>query len=257
MRLHSELSGPEDAPVLVMGSSLGTTNTLWEPQLPVLEEFFRIVRFDHRGHGASPTDNGPFTMDDLGADVLELLDSLDVQRFSYCGLSLGGMIGMWLAAHAPDRVDRLALCCTTANFPSAQPWLDRAATVRESGTAAIAEAVVGRWFTHELAERFPDTITAYRELLSGADDNTYAAICEAIAAMDLRPVLPSIQAPTVVIAAAQDEATPPEFLRVIADAIPDAELYVVGDAAHLANVEAADAVSVILHGYLTAAAGAR
>ncbi|PRY37277.1 3-oxoadipate enol-lactonase [Umezawaea tangerina] len=257
MRLHCELSGPDDAPVLVMGSSLGTTSALWEPQLPVLEEFFRVLRFDHRGHGATATATGPFTIADLGADVLELVDSLGVRHFSYCGLSLGGMIGMWLAANAPDRVDRLALCCTTASFPSAQPWLDRAATVRESGTSAIAESVVGRWFTHELAEQSPEVVKSFQQTLSSVDDQTYAAICEAIATMDLRPQLPTIGAPTVVIAGAQDEATPPEFLRVIADAIPDAELYIVGDAAHLANVEAVDAVSVILHGHLTTTASAR
>jgi 3-oxoadipate enol-lactonase len=256
VRLHYELSGPENAPVLVLGSSLGTTSSLWEPQLPVLHEFFRVLRYDHRGHGGSPAATGPFTIDDLGDDVLELTDSLGVERFSYCGLSLGGMIGMWLAGHAPERIDRLALCCTTASFPSPEPWRDRAATVRESGTAAIAEAVVGRWFTHALAERDPELVAGYRDALSGVDSESYAGICDALAVMDLRPLLPSIQAPTAVVAGAQDEATPPEFLRVIAEAIPDAELYIVGDAAHLANVEAADAVSVILHGHLTTA-GAR
>jgi 3-oxoadipate enol-lactonase len=256
VRLHYELSGPDNAPVLVLGSSLGTTSALWEPQLPVLHEFFRVLRFDHRGHGGSPTATGPFTIDDLGDDVLELADSLGVERFSYCGLSLGGMIGMWLAGHAPERVDRLALCCTTAVFPSPQPWRERAATVRASGTAAVADAVVGRWFTHAMADRAPEVVAAYRDGLTEVDSETYAGICEALAVMDLRPVLPAIQAPTAVIAGAQDEATPPEFLRAIAEAIPDAELYIVGDAAHLANVEAADAVSVILHGHLTTA-GAR
>jgi 3-oxoadipate enol-lactonase len=256
VRLHYELSGPDNAPVLVLGSSLGTTSALWEPQLPVLHEFFRVLRFDHRGHGGSPAATGPFTIDDLGDDVLELADSLGVERFSYCGLSLGGMIGMWLAGHAPERVDRLALCCTTASFPSPQPWHERAATVRASGTAAVADVVVGRWFTHSMADRAPEVVAAYRDGLTRVDSETYAGICDALAVMDLRPVLPAIQAPTVVIAGAQDEATPPEFLRAIAEAIPDAELYIVGDAAHLANVEAADAVSVILHGHLTTA-GAR
>jgi len=256
VRLHYELSGPDDAPVLVLGSSLGTTSALWEPQLPMLHEFFRVLRYDHRGHGGSPATTGPVTIDDLGDDVLELADSLGVERFSYCGLSLGGMVGMWLAGHAPERVDRLALCCTTASFPSPLPWRERAATVRASGTAAIAETVVGRWFTHAMAERAPEVVAAFQATLSGIDAESYAGICDALAVLDLRPVLPAIQAPTVVIAGAQDEATPPEFLRVIAEAIPNAELYIVGDAAHLANVEAADAVSVILHGHLTTA-GAR
>jgi len=256
VRLHYELSGPEGAPVLVLGNSLGTTTALWEPQLPVLHEFFRVLRYDHRGHGGSDPAPGPFSVDDLGDDVLELVDSLGVERFSYCGLSLGGMIGMWLAGHAPERVDRLALCCTTASFPAAQPWRDRAAAVRANGMRSIAPQVVSRWFTHAMAEREPEVISAFQDVLSSTDPETYAAICEALAVMDLRPVLPAIQAPTVVIAAAQDEATPTELGRAIADAIPNAELYIVGDAAHLANVEAADAVSVILHGHLTTA-GAR
>jgi 3-oxoadipate enol-lactonase len=256
VRLYYELSGPEDAPVLVLGNSLGTTTALWEPQLPVLHEFFRVLRYDHRGHGGSASAPGPCTVDDLGDDVLELVDSLGVEHFSYCGLSLGGMIGMWLAGHAPERIDRLALCCTTAAFPSPLPWVERAAAVRANGIRSIAPQVVSRWFTHAMAEREPEVIESFEDMLSSADDETYASICEALAVMDLRPLLPAIQAPTVVISAAQDEATPTDLGRAIADAVPDAELYIVGDAAHLANVEAADAVSVILHGHLTTA-GAR
>lgn len=253
MRLHYELSGPRDAPVVVLGNSLGTTTALWDPQLPMLHEFFRVLRFDHRGHGGSPPAPGPYTIDDLGDDVLEMLDSLDLERVSYCGLSLGGMIGMWLAGNAPERIDRLALCCTTASYPSPRPWTTRAAAVRAHGIAPIAAQVVSRWFTPMFKEHSPDVITSFEDTLSGIDAESYAGCCDALAELDLRPVLPSIQAPTVVIAAAQDEAAPPECARVIAELIPNAELYIVGDAAHLANIEAADAVSVILHGHLTTA----
>jgi len=253
MRLHYELSGPSDAPVLVLGNSLGTTIALWEPQLPMLQEFFQVLRYDHRGHGGSPSAPGPYTIDDLGDDVLELLDALGLERVSYCGLSLGGMIGMWLAGHAPERVDRLALCCTTASYASAQPWVTRAAAVRAGGTGPIAGQVVRRWFTPAFQEQSPDVVALFEAMLSGIDADGYAGCCDALAELDLRSVLPAIQAPTVVIAAAQDEAAPPECARAIAELIPQAELYIVGDAAHLANVEAADAVSVILHGHLTTA----
>jgi 3-oxoadipate enol-lactonase len=253
VRLHYELSGPADAPVVVLGNSLGTTTALWEPQLPMFHEFFRVLRFDHRGHGGTPSTPGPYTIDDLGDDVLELLDSLGLQRVSYCGLSLGGMIGMWLAGHAPERIDRLALCCTAASFPSPQPWIARAATVRASGPGAIAAQVVSRWFTPALKEHSPEVVASFEAMLSGIDPEGYAGCCDALSKLDLRSVLPAIQAPTVVIAAAQDEATPTECARAIAEAIPGAELYIVGDAAHLANIEAADAVSVILHGHLTTA----
>lgn len=250
MRPHYELSGPEDAPVVVLGNALGTTTALWDRQLPVLTERFRVLRYDHRGHGGSPAPPGPYRIDDLGGDLLELLDSLGLARVSYCGVSLGGMVGAWLAARAPERVRRLVLCCTTAKFDSPEPWRERAAAVRRAGTAAIAPAVVARWFTPALRARSPEVVEAFEAMLSAVDDDGYASCCEALAELDLRPLLPAIQAPTAVIAAAQDAATPPEHGRALAEAIPGAELYVVADAAHLANVEAADAVSVILDGHL-------
>lgn len=250
MKLHHELSGPEGAPVVVLGNSLGTTTALWDAQVPELEQRFRVLRYDHRGHGGSPPSTGPLRIDDLADDVLELLDALGFQRVSYCGVSMGAMVGMWLAGHAPERVDRLVLCCTTADYATARPWQERAAAVRAGGTGSIAEAVVARWFTPELAERSPETVARYVAMLSTVDDESYAGCCEALAALDLRSVLPAIEAPTAVVAGAQDEATPPDRLRAIADAIPGAELTVLEGAAHLANVEAPGAVSEILWRHL-------
>ncbi|GAA1339925.1 3-oxoadipate enol-lactonase [Saccharothrix algeriensis] len=250
MRPHHELSGPPGAPVVVLGNSLGTTTALWDPQVAELRERFRVLRYDHRGHGGSPAAPGPYRVADLGGDVLELLDDLGVERFSYCGVSLGAMVGMWLAGHAPERVDRLVLCCTTADYPDPRPWRERAATVRRSGTASIAAQVVGRWFTPALRARSPEVVAAFEAMVSEVDDEGYAACCDALAELDLRPVLPAITAPTAVVAGAQDEATPPDRLRAIAEAIPAAELFVVDGAAHLANVEAADAVSAVLREHL-------
>ncbi|CCH33371.1 3-oxoadipate enol-lactonase [Actinosynnema sp. NPDC047251] len=249
MTLHHELSGPADAPVLVLGNSLGTTTALWEPQLPELAERFRVLRYDHRGHGGSPASRGPRRIDDLAEDVLELLDALGVRRVSYCGVSMGAMVGMWLAGHAPERIDRLVLCCTTATYDTARPWEERAAAVRANGTGSIAPAVVSRWFTPALRERSPQTVARFEHMLSTVDDESYAGCCEALGELDLRAVLSKIVAPTAVIAGARDEATPPESLRAIADAIPGASLSVV-DAAHLANVEAPDAVAEILREHL-------
>ncbi|MBW4721253.1 3-oxoadipate enol-lactonase [Saccharothrix obliqua] len=249
MKLHYELSGPEDAPVVVLGNSLGTTTRLWDRQAPELEQRFRVLRYDHRGHGGSPASPGPYRIDDLADDVLELLDGLGFQRVSYCGVSMGAMVGMYLAGHAPERVDRLVLCCTAATYTAAAPWLERAAAVRAAGTGSIAAAVVDRWFTPALRERSPETVTRFEEMLASVDDESYAGCCEALAALDLRSVLPAIEAPTAVIAGARDEATPPECLRAIADAVPGARLHVV-EAAHLANVEAADEVSAIMREHL-------
>ncbi|GAA3857032.1 3-oxoadipate enol-lactonase [Saccharothrix violaceirubra] len=249
MRPHHTLDGPPDAPVVVLGPSLGTTTALWEPQLDALTGHFRVLRYDHRGHGGSPAATGPFRIDDLAEDVLELLDGLGIAKASYCGVSLGGMVGMWLAGHAPERVDRLALLCTTAAFATSRPWTDRAAAVRSNGTGSIASAVVSRWFTPEFRDRAPETVRAFETALSTVDDESYAGCCEALAALDLRPVLPAIEAPTVVVSGASDEATPPAWQRAIADAVPDAKLVGV-PGAHLAGVESAAEVTAVLLDHL-------
>jgi 3-oxoadipate enol-lactonase len=244
--LRHQLSGPAGAPVLVLGNSLGTTGELWQPQLPAFLEHFRVLRYEHRGHGGSPAPAGPYTMDDLGTDVLALLDRLGLDRVSYCGVSLGGMVGMWLAAHAPGRVDRLVLCCTSARFGSPDPWLERAGRVRREGAGSVAGQVVPRWFTPPFASAHPEVVRRFERTLSGCAAQGYAGCCEAIAAMDLRPALPAVTAPTVVIAGDADPATPPEHGRVIAEAIPGARLHVVPDAAHLANVECPAVVTAIM-----------
>lgn len=250
VQLRHQLTGRPGAPVLVLGNSLGTTGELWQAQLAAFEEHFLVLRYEHRGHGGSPAPSGPYTMDDLGGDVLALLDRLGLDRVRYAGVSLGGMVGMWLAAHAPDRIARLALCCTTARFDSPGAYLERADRVRREGIAAFAEQVVSRWFTPSFLSRQTGTVTRFRDALSGCDAEGYAGCCEAIGTMDLLPVLPSITAPTLVIAGGDDAATPPAYGRTIAGAIPGAALRVVPGAAHLANVERADEVTALLVEYL-------
>jgi 3-oxoadipate enol-lactonase len=244
--LHHVLDGPPSAPPLVLGGSLGTHTGMWEPQLPALAQRHRIVRYDHRGHGRSPVPPGPYTVDGLGADVLRLLDTLGADRVDYAGLSLGGMVGMWLAAHAPDRIGRLALLCTAAHLPAELGYRQRAATVRAEGMAGIVEPVLGRWFTPAFppADREP-----YRAMLAGTDPEGYAGCCEAIASLDLRPVLSKITAPTLVVAGADDPAIPPRYAEQIAAAVPGSRLVVLDGAAHLANVERAGAVNRLLAGW--------
>src|SRR4051812_26871087 len=153
---HHLVSGPEDAPVLVLSNSLGSTLAMWDPQAPALAERFRLVRYDIRGHGGSETLPGPYTLDEVGADLIELLDQLQVERAHVAGLSLGGMTGMWLGINAPDRLDRLVLLCTSAKLGPPETWSERAATVRAEGTQAIAEAGVGRWLTEGFRNAHPD-----------------------------------------------------------------------------------------------------
>ncbi|MET8202115.1 3-oxoadipate enol-lactonase [Micromonospora taraxaci] len=245
-RLHLAVDGPAGAPTLVLGSSLGTAAAMWEPQIPTLAERFRIIRYDHLGHGRSAVPPGPYTMDLLGRELVRTLDDLDVPWVHYAGLSLGGMVGMWLAAHAPDRVRRMVLLCTSASLGPPGQWHQRAATVKGSGLPAIADAVVARWFTPAFATSRPDVVAGHRAMLTATSPDGYAACCEAIAAMDLRPDLGRITAPTLVVAGADDRATPVEHAREIVGGIPRARLAVVGAAAHLANVEQPEQVSRLL-----------
>ena len=249
--LVSSLEGPAGAPAVVLGNSLGTTRTVWEPQQALLRRHFRLLRYEHRGHDGSPAPAGPYTIGQLGADVLALLDGYGIERAAYCGISLGGMVGLWLAANAPGRIAALGLCCTSAYLPPASLWAERARLVRSAGMGAIArQMVAGRWFTPAFAAREPSVPASFVAGVEATDPEGYAGCCEAIAAMDLRPSLASITAPTLVIAAAEDPATPPWHGAVIASGIAGARLHVVRGAAHLANVSAPDEVGSALLGFL-------
>ena len=251
VELSASMSGPAGAPVLVLGNSLGTTRELWDPQLDVLGRRFRLLRYEHRGHGGSPAPPGPYAISDLGADVLALLDDFEVATAYYAGVSLGGMVGMWLAANAPGRIQALALCCTSACLQPAQLWLDRAAAVRSDGLGSISKQVVGRWFTAAYETAHPGTVARFVTTLEqDVAPEGYAGCCDAIAAMDLRPLLASVTAPTLVLAGAEDPATPPWHGAVIASAIPGARLRVIRGAAHLANVSAAAEFTATLLAHL-------
>jgi 3-oxoadipate enol-lactonase len=250
--MDSSLEGPPGAPVLVLGNSLGTSRAVWTRQVPALAARFRLLRYELPGHGGSPAADGPYPISRLGASVLRLLDHHGIERAAYCGISLGGMIGMWLAASSPDRIGALGLVCTSAYLPPASGWLARAEQVRAAGMAAIVERLLGRWFTPAFAAREPDVTAAFGADLESTDAAGYAACCEAIAAMDLRPVLGSVTAPTLVLSAAEDPATPPAHGAMIARAIPGARLRVVRGAAHLANVSKPGEVTAALLDHLCA-----
>jgi 3-oxoadipate enol-lactonase len=254
LRLAASLEGPAGLPVLVLGNSLGTSRGVWDAQVPALSAHFRLLRFELPGHGKGlpVPPPGPYGIADLAAAVLALLDEHGIAHASYAGVSLGGMIGMWLAAHAPERIVALGLCCTSAHMPPASGWLDRAARVRTSGMASVTGTALDRWFTPEFARRSPAVLAEIAGMLEAADPEGYAGCCEAIAAMDQRPDLASITAPTLVIAGSEDPSTPPPHGALIASAIPGARLAVVRGAAHLANVQAPGPVTAALLGHLAA-----
>lgn len=242
MTLHHRLDGPEGASVLVLSSSLGTTHEMWEPQLPALSRSFRVLRYDHPGHGGSPL--GPRTIDGLASAVLELLDELAFRTVAFCGLSLGGMVGMWLGANAPERIERLVLACTAPHLPPPELLQERADTVRAHGVEAIADAVVARWFTPGFRDEHPETVRRYRDMLAATPAEGYARCCEAIRDMDLRPDLARIDAPTTLIFGRHDPVVTEDGRRALAS-IPGAQAVEL-DAAHLANVEEPDAFSAAL-----------
>jgi 3-oxoadipate enol-lactonase len=247
MNVHYRLDGPEGAPVLVLANSLGTDLELWSRNVPHWQGSFRVLRYDLRGHGGSAVSSEPFGVDDLGRDVLELLDALGIDRVSFCGLSLGGAIGQWLAANAPGRIDRLVLACTMARFGEPEQWLDRASRVRAEGLGSIADSVLGRWFTRELPH---GEVAAFREMLLATPTEGYAATCEALARWDFRDRVGEIQAPTLVIVGADDPVTPPSDIALLAEGIPDARLIALEGAAHLANVERPDAFATAVSRHL-------
>jgi 3-oxoadipate enol-lactonase len=251
VELHHAESGPREAPVIVLGSSLGTTLDMWAPALEPLERRHRVVRFDHRGHGASPVPGGPYTIADLGADVLALLDRLGLERVSYVGVSLGGMVGLWLAAHAPERIMRLVAVCSSAHLPPPEPWAERAATVLAAGNvAAVADAVLERWFTPAYAVSHPDVLGWVGAMLRGTPAAGYAACCGVIERLDLRAELARIAAPTLVVAAPGDRAIPPEHSRAIAAGVAGARLELLTDGAHLAAIECAAEVAALIDDHL-------
>ena len=239
VELHHEFEGPLQAPVMVLSNSLGTSLEMWDDLLPRLIDGFRVLRYDQRGHGRSPVPEGPYSIELLGRDALALLDRLGLERVSFVGVSLGGMTGMWLAINAPERIERLTLCCTSAHMPPREMWLERASTVRAEGMAAVADASIERWFTPE-AE--PERVERCRRGLLATDPKGYAGCCEAIADHDLRARLDAIRAPTVVVSASDDPSAPPEHGRLIADSIEGARFALVENARHLAVVERPEAI---------------
>jgi 3-oxoadipate enol-lactonase len=205
--IHAEVEGPERAPVLMLSNSLGTNLHMWDDQVAPFTRHFRLLRYDRRGHGRSGVPQGPYSMERLGRDVLAVLDKLGIEKINWCGLSMGGMVGQWLGANAPDRVDKLILSNTACYYPDPTFWVERLKFVRANGLPALVGANMERWFTKDFRERAPDVIARMTEMFLKTDIEGYVCCMEAIRDMDHRPLLPKIKAPTLVIAGRFDPAT--------------------------------------------------
>lgn len=244
--LHYVDEGPRDAPVLMMSGSLGSTVEMWRPQVPRLTEQFRVIRIDHRGHGGSPVPGGPYRVADLAGDALALLDKLGLERVAWCGLSLGGMVGMYLGSEAPERLTSLTLCCTSSHFPDPSAWTGRIAAVTTGGTGPIAEAVVSRWFTPDWAATHPEVVAEARAMMADSSDEGYIACCQAVRAWDHRDRLSAVAVPTLIIAGSADLATPIDpHSQTLVENIVGARMEVL-DGAHLATVEQATAATALI-----------
>ena len=248
-RLHYRFDGAADAPVVMLSNSLGTDLSMWDPQMSALNARYRVLRYDTRGHGQSAVTQGPYTIESLAEDVLGLLDALAIGRVHFCGLSMGGMVGQWLGAHAPQRVDKLILCNTAARIGPPDVWNTRIDNVQKGGMAAIVDAVLARWYTPDFAATDPGAIERTRQMLLRAPPAGYVACCAAIRDMDQRESVSRITVPTLVIAGAHDVATPPADGRFLAERIQGAR-YVELPAAHLSNIEAAPAFTAALTEFL-------
>jgi 3-oxoadipate enol-lactonase len=250
-RLFYRWDGPEGLPTLLLSNSLGSTHAMWDPQIAELSRQFRVLRYDTRGHGSSDVSQGPYELSLLARDAIALLDALELPSVSFCGLSLGGMIGMWLAFNEPTRVQRLVLANTSAQLGGPELWNSRIAAVRSGGMSAVAETVIERWFTLGFRQANPETINRIRDMVLGTPPEGYAACAAAIRDMDQRQSLAQIKTPTLVIVGTQDPAAPPEHGRFIADRIPGARLLEL-ETAHLSNIAAAPAFTKAVLDFLTA-----
>jgi len=245
-RLHAVEDGAPDGRVLVLGPSLGTDLGLFAAQVPALGDVLRIIRFDLRGHGGSEVIPGPCTMADLAADVLGLLDRLGVDRFHYAGVSIGGAIGQELALTVPDRLDRLAVIASAAQFADPPSWSVRAQQVREQGTGFLVPSRTGTWFSASWSEQHPEEADRLLQMLRATPAEGYAACCEAIGGFDVRDRLGKVSAPTLTVAGTEDPATTVEMVQLIAHQVPAAESIVVPGAGHLPNATHSDEVNAAL-----------
>jgi len=248
--INVSIEGRDSAPALMLSNSLGATLQMWEPQMQALTQIFRVIRYDRRGHGKSSVPPGPYSIERFGRDVLAILDNLNIEKVHWCGLSMGGMVGQWLGANAPDRLDKIVLANTICYYPDPTNWLNRIEAVKKGGIAAIADTVIAAWLTADFREREPQIAAWLKAMLLATPVEGYLACCGALSTLDQRELLPTIKSPTLVIAGRHDTSTPLAAAEFIRSGIPDANLIIL-DAAHISNVEQAQAFTDAVIAFLT------
>ena len=250
VRLHYEIQGPSGAPTVVFSNSLGTDQSMWDAQAAALTHTFRVLRYDTRGHGQSSVPKGPYRVEQLAADVIALLDELEIPRAHFCGLSMGGQLGLWLGIHHPDRINRLMACNTGAKIGNPETWSARIDGVRNGGMKAVATAVMERFLSPEFRTRCPEVTAALQQKIESTSPDGYVACCEAIRDTDVTADLGKIRSRTLVIAGSKDPSTPPALGRFIREHIAGAG-YTELPTAHLSNIEAPEQFNAELTRFLS------
>lgn len=238
-RIAYEVEGPPDGPALLLSNALGTTRDLWRAQRPAFSRAFRVVAYDTRGHGASAVPSGEATIDQLGRDVLAVLDAAGIDRTDVCGISIGGLTALWLGVHAPHRVRRLVMANTAARIGSRDHWQERIDLVRSTGLAQVVASAPGRWFTEAFRHAHPEEVAAVQAMLGGCAPGGYAACAAALRDADLRDQVVGVAAPALVVSGRFDPATTPADADWLCAHLPAARRLDL-DAAHLTNVERAE-----------------
>jgi len=248
--INYQWDGNEGQPILVLSNSLTTNLKLWDEQIPSFAKHFRVLRYDNRGHGLSSSPEGEYILDDLGGDVLALMNYFSIDNASLCGVSLGGMVGMWLGINAPDRIDKLVLCNTSSNVAPPEPWQARIDTVNKGGMSSIGNAVLERFLSSNSRTKDTHKVELVNSMLLSCDVDGYSGCCAAIRDMDLSGQLALINNPTLVIAGELDPATPVSHSELIVERINGANLTVIPGVAHLSNIEKPDEFNKIVLKFL-------
>lgn len=234
--INYQTFGDASQPAIIFSNSLGTQFNMWQPQISFFEKKFYVICYDTRGHGASSAPQGPYSIEQLGTDVVHLLDHLNIEKASFCGISMGGLTGQWLAIHHPERFNHVIVCNTAAKIGQEQAWNDRAQLVREQGLKPIAETAASRWFTEPFIRSNTAIVESLSNDLGAGSPEGYASCCEALAKADVREQLKDITVPVLVVAGQQDPVTTVVDGQFMVERIANSQLFEI-NASHISNVE--------------------
>jgi len=246
-KIHYQFDGPEQGPVIMLSNSLASNLSMWDDQVfTFVEAGFRVLRYDSRGHGQSAVPPGPYSIEMLAQDAVGLLDSLGLDKVLFCGLSKGGMVGQMLGVRHAERLICLALCSTSAHMGPPEIWDERIKAVQDQGMQAVADATIDRWFTHAGQKCIPEKVEAVRQMVLNTPVQGFCASCEAIRDMDQRQAISCITLPTFVLVGEFDPGTTVSHAQLIQGQIAGSKLEVIKDAAHMINIEQAEACTSML-----------